>query len=117
MLPWYAVVAFQEMSMEPEIHYLNAGSRSDPWLIVAAKRDGEWRARAIAVRKEYGVVAHGQVGENGMSVCVTGPGRRVGILNVHLPSGSHNRDRESARPVEQHGGGERTQIGGFGRLQ
>ena len=34
------VVAFQEVNMNPGIHYLKAGPEADSWLIVAGKQEG-----------------------------------------------------------------------------
>ena len=54
------VVAFQEVNMSAGVHYLKAGPGDDGWLIVAGKNEGEWRGRATAIRRRFGVVAHRQ---------------------------------------------------------
>ena len=62
------VVAFQEVNIDP-IHYLKAGSRTDQWTVVAAKKEGEWRGRATAaVRSSAGIIKHRhrQAEENGL---------------------------------------------------
>ena len=79
------VVAFQEVNMNAGVHYLKAGTVTDPWLIVAGKLEGEWRGRATAVRRQFGVVAHCQTQANGLAVCVAAEKGKVGILNLHLP--------------------------------
>ena len=52
---------------------------------MAGKQEGEWRGRATAVRRQFGVVAHCQTQPNGLGVCVATAGGRVGVLNLHLP--------------------------------
>ena len=57
-----SLVAFQEVNMGPGVHYKKAGKGNDEWIVVAGKQDGEWRGRAIAVKKQLGVIRHRQVG-------------------------------------------------------
>ena len=79
------LVAFQEVNMDPGVHYGKAGKGNDEWVVVAGKQDGEWRGRAIAVKKQVGVIRHRQVGRNGLGLTVATVEGPVGILNVHLP--------------------------------
>ena len=71
--------------MDPGVHYGKTGNGSEEWIVVAGKQDGEWRGRAIAVKKQLGVIRHRQVGRNGLGVTLATAEGHVGVLNVHLP--------------------------------
>ena len=70
--------SFEEVNAEPGKKYFKAGSKEDPWMIVVAKKEGEWRGRAIAVK-------HRQVASNRVPVTVKTEQGDVGFLNIHLP--------------------------------
>ena len=77
-------VAFQEVNMDPGVHYGKAGRGEGEW-IVAGKNEGEWRGRATAVKKQLGIVRHRQVVQNGLGISIaTGE-----VLNLHLPPKIH----------------------------
>ena len=79
------VVAFQEVNMDPGIHYGKAGRGDAEWVLVAGKEEGEWRGRATAVRKRLGIIRHRQTAPNGFGISISTAAGKVGVLNVHLP--------------------------------
>ena len=79
------VVAFQEVSCPVGITELTCGQGEDRWHLFAGKQKEEWRGRMIAVKSQFGKIAHKELGEHAIGVCIRRGKGKIGILNVHLP--------------------------------
>ena len=108
------LVAFQEVNMDPGVHYGKEEKGSDEWIVAAGKQDGEWRGRAIAVKKQVGVIRRRKVGRNGLGLTVATAEGHVGILNVHLPQIHPQRYREATGGLQDDASSKGAQAGSVG---